>query len=1625
MRGSSTQTGTSLEPARAASALEDAFDREEVFALVLGAARARLDFAALLVVHHDQLRGWRVLADPAYDVRGVDTLELPRTIPAFEGVIASASPAIANVQTGDLFVDGLLELLGGPTAQMLVLPICVRMHALAIVVAHRGAGAFAYGDVADLFPLLADADAALDRVMSLRQRSAATRAPSRADSTGYEIEISYEQDHAARRAATVTHREARSWSELADSIRELIRDGVDHGDPGEEEQLELLYELGQIELEHIGRPEAAIEAWRSALAIDASDARVLDALEQLYARRGRWLDCVELLDKRVALLDEQGPRIAMLLNLAAIARDRLNDPRRAIDALERVVAIEPGHAAASPQLEALYRAKQEWGPVAAQMLDRASRDADPTASLAALVEVAAVYEHKVGDPGAAVLVWLTVLGRDPERAGVLDDVERLGDAAEAWDELTGELASIAGPLERAHPQIAAAAWHLVGRWRRDRLADRIGAIGALERATELAEGDVELGSATRPTFVGRVSALHEELGELYEVDPATAIDHYERALAGRPEAVQLLLALHRLYLVTERWTAIADLLPRLIDALAPSAQIAVIVDLHVELGAVYADRLGRPDDAIDAYQDALALDPKHQLAQRSLASIYERTGNAEALLETTEAEVDASAPEVQLRRYGDLAAAWHEHQRFDRAIACWQKLLALDPDAGIAHDGLVRAQRASQQWVDVATTLRARVRRGAGNYDRDALLELASVLADQLDDVSGATAALEEITARDPDDPAALDAIARLHDRAGRLRPALDALDRLLAQSTDSPTRADLYQRIGQIHLAARDARAARLSLVQAIALDKDNANAREAMARVHLQQGELVSAGEELLRATRLHAQQRDVLRCLADAAWLYRHRLEDTERARECLHRILEIAPDHADAKQALADLLADSQEWESLWPHLEEQVARARADTSVPPAERRDVYMKAAHCAVELGKFARALDLYDLAAQTAPDPSVQILRADALYRSKAIDGAIATLQALANDAANLERVQRIAVYRRLAQIHTELGKPAQAQQWHTKVLDLDPAHRETLSDLVELHLAQERYDDAIASLRELASATTPIAERVSLLERIGDLYQNKLANPGRAMSTYLDALELDGGNRRVLQRLLDLQTSSGQWGRAVETIGKFLERETEGALRGRYYLASAAIKRAELKDASGAFDDYEHALDELLREDPLQPSTRQRAIDAFRDLDALMTEERDWKALEQAYRRMIKRVPAGDSLLVPLWHALGELYRKRLDHVQSAIQAFEVAHALDPAKSPLRTKLLAELYARTGAVQPAAKLVETDPTNPDTYRKLAETALAAGRIDEAWCACRALVVLKQASFDEELVYKRYQPHEVRKAKGVLDADAWAQVRHPDEDRVISSIFALVWEPLVALRAGTAKSFDLKDKDRIPIEDDNRVVARIFRHAARVLNVALPEVYAQPRRSGSLLLANCLEPQSPRPRLVPAVIVGRDMMTGYRDTEIAAAVGAMVALLRPAYYLKLAMSTTEELEAALAAVAQLLQRTIGRPELEPLISVFAPAIKASLTRPVAETLLQLVDRLPDRPDLAKWRASVDAAAHRAGFLVAGELAASAKMMALAGPRSAQRIGELVAYSVSPAYLSLREHLGVAIRPK
>jgi len=146
-------------------------------------------------------------------------------------------------------------------------------------------------------------------------------------------------------------------------------------------------------------------------------------------------------------------------------------------------------------------------------------------------------------------------------------------------------------------------------------------------------------------------------------------------------------------------------------------------------------------------------------------------------------------------------------------------------------------------------------------------------------------------------------------------------------------------------------------------------------------------------------------------------------------------------------------------------------------------------------------------------------------------------------------------------------------------------------------------------------------------------------------------------------------------------------------------------------------------------------------------------------------------------------------------------------------------------------------------------------------------------------------------------------------------------------------------------------------------------------------------------------------------------------------MALLRPAYYLRLALPAIEELDAALGAAATVAGKQVSvKSEIAELAGSFAAEMQKRLAPSAIDSLRELVGRLPaGKSDLVRWRNAVDRTARRAALVVCGELAAAASMVSseptqVGGPRPQEKVRELVTFSVSPAYFTARQRLGLAI---
>ncbi len=555
----------------------------------------------------------------------------------------------------------------------------------------------------------------------------------------------------------------------------------------------------------------------------------------------------------------------------------------------------------------------------------------------------------------------------------------------------------------------------------------------------------------------------------------------------------------------------------------------------------------------------------------------------------------------------------------------------------------------------------------------------------------------------------------------------------------------------------------------------------------------------------------------------------------------------------------------------------------------------------------------------------------------------------------------------------------------------------------------------------------------QKVALLDQISGHYHNQLNNPQKAISALLEALDVKNDDHALLQQVLDLYTETEQWKKAVETINRFIQLTDKSYIRGSYYQAAGIICRDKLKAHDEAIEYFNNALDAFFEEpEKLPQSMLKRALKAFADIDKILTTKRDWKNQERAYRQMIKRLPSGDPILKNLWHALGEIYRSRLVHYESAIQAFEIAQQLDPDNRH-RNEILAELYLVAGpahadkAVVQHMNMLRNEPFKYDSYKALCKIYMDTHQYDKRWCVCNTLAFLKKADPEEMQFYEQYKPRGFVKAKQRMTEDIWRKVYHPNESRYISAILAAIWQGAASIRAMPHKQFGLRRKDRRQIENDQLLFSKIFFYVAQVLNVPLPEVYLQDNQPGEILLANCLD----KHQLVPSFVVRQNLLQGRPEKEVAFAAGTKLTFMRPEHYLKLALPTNTELKTALLSAIVLVRRDFPvPPDMQANVATYLPEMQKRIAPQVLEQLGLVVNRfLNDAPEvnMSKWGHAVEATAHRVGFIICGDLETAARMVSaepsvVGGPQAKDKIKELVLYSVSEDYFAVRHHLGLTI---
>jgi tetratricopeptide (TPR) repeat protein len=1464
------------------------------------------------------------------------------------------------------------------------------------------------------------------------------------------------QDVDALRAVAANYRSAGAWEELSQALRRLIQVGQLGGGEsiGQDELKELFAQLGELEGETLMRTQDSIDAWREVLEIDQGDFRALAALEKLFMQEARWEEAVDILERRARALATPAEQIDVLMQAASLWADKIGDGGSAAEVYERVLQLDPGNQTASIELEGLYKQRKSWVKLVDLLLSRTQYTADAPGRIQLLVQTAGIYEQQLNDLDSAFVTLRAAFQEDYSNDHVAKELERLATAADKWNELIGEYTQLVQGI--ADPKVAADLWVKIARWYDSALRHTDYAIASAQQALQLDNAHVGalqtledfyrkqkkwgdlVGALARHAEVeqeptARVDILLQ-LADTYETqigDMAQATFAYQRALDTDERCIDAIGALERLYRRTQAWD-------RLVEVLTKKAQVVDDVDqgikLRLQVGELWEDRLGDNDRAIEAYKEVLSVDPQNLAALKALDTLFEKTGRMEEYLENLEHQLEVSPEGDRAGIYQEMATTWEEKfGKPERAAEVLEKVLLIEDRNQKAYRDLERLYRQEHKWESLVDTYRKHILVTNDGTERiDLYTKMGVVYETELRDLDRAIDAFSDVLNVEADHADALAGLARLYEETEQWERAVDVMRRLVAVAAEPKLRVDLNYRLGKIFdEQMKDPEPAQEYLVEALSQDPAHVPSMLSLLGLYKRRGDWMKAAQLMVRAEAATVNTLEKTRLLFEAAKIFQEKLSDDAQATELYARVLQLDPEHVDAGEPLSELYFKREEWAPLVPILEMLARKADRKTN---RELTLLYHRLAKAADRLGDNDKALKYYkqsyDLDSTYLP---TLVDRAALLYKQEHWDDAFRIYQTILVHHREAQKDDDIVdIFFRLGRIKLKLGERTKAVNMLEKALEIQPGHRATLQALIDLYSEAGDWEAVIKQKRALlASQATDTDEKFKLSEEIAAIYKDKLNNPQKAIAANLEALNLKPTDHQLLHNLLDLFSETKQWKKAMEILGKLADLET-GKVKARYLVAAGNIANYELHSTDEAVDLYNTALDN----DPDD-------LKAFERIDKIMTAKKDWKNQERNFRKMIKRfgqepTPERKPTVVALWHGLGEIYRSRLKDYKSATAAFEVAVQLDP-DGVARHQILAELYQLSGpdstdkAVAAYRHLVKvsTDFGQMAVHMKtLRRLYMETRQYDRAWCVTSAMAFLRKADPEELQFFEQYRPKGFARARARLTEELWQRnIYHPDEDRYISHIFAAVSQVVAAVRAKEHKDWGLKRKDKRDVATDQLLFSKVFNYVNQVLGVPQPELYLRPESPGELDLANAREKSA----LTPSFVVGANLLQGRPEKELAYVIGKKLTFMRPDHFVRWpnVVPTVAELKVVFLAALKLVTPNLPvKADLAQPVGQYYDALRKLMPPQMMEQLGVVVQRFlatKAEADLHKWSNAVDLTATRAGLLVCNDLDVAARL-AQSEPVSVgvvepkEKIKDLIQWSISDEYFTLREHLGLII---
>jgi tetratricopeptide (TPR) repeat protein len=1064
--------------------------------------------------------------------------------------------------------------------------------------------------------------------------------------------------------------------EGSDDWRRLIRLNEDRFGIARDaaEKVAVLRETAALWEQRGNDKDRARRAVGLAVELDADDADVRAEYERLTEATGAWDELAESYELVLREHPDLVSKPGLLATLASVHDTRRDDPRRALDAYDRLRELDASELEPIEKMEQLATLLSDWA-----VLDRV---------LAAKVELVAADDERAS-------IWRRM---GEARRDMLDDADGAITAYERATELDPESAFTV-----------------------DCLIDLYEAKSDAARLVELYQRRVDLAGEDDGDLKYELLVKSADCFEKKLENRPSAIAALNQALAVRPSDGGVLSALNRLYRAEEMWP---DLLDNLRLEASSCDSVETRASLRRQIAEILAAKMSSHEDALEAYglvlsevpsdADSVAavrkLGQEHEHLRTTAATILvpvlSQSGQHEQLVDVLEmrltTETEPGARASTLRSIADVLDG--KLSRGVDALSALLRAIAEQPDAADLHAEIERLAAATSGWARYADALGERAQ---ATFDtglaRELYTRLGRVaelhLSDERRAVQAYTRAVEQVG----DQPELLEALDRLYGRLGDGQALSEVLERRVAV-VDSPSeQAMLHYRLAVLFITEFNEKGRGLaSLRAALERNPDHEEALEELEGL-TDQRDLFEEAAEVLEGVYRSRGRTDRLAALFEKRVGFAGTAMERIDMRRSLARVLEEeARDPAAAQRVLQQGLVDDPADSALLGELErlapitgnwEGAAAALRDAiekkvDLVPDVARDLCVRVAVWYRDRAEDRKSAEkALEKALEFDPNSDGVLVQIEQLQATSGRErDLVQTLRRRAK--LQLDDDARVSLYRRATDLAGGLGDRELAEAVLREVIATDDANLWALAELTTLRENASDSKEVLSLLLRRIHLGVEESQSRTLRHKAALISRDQLKDAAKATELFAGLFEDDPADAEASRALRELYEGGGKYEELARLLERLIDVAASPADRGtlRMDLAKLRVERFKALDAAV----------EILRSAVEEEPARTEAVVA---LGELYERGKRFDDLAGLLGEQVAQARARGDVEAELGYEarLADVYDARLGDRPKAIESYEAILGRKPEHRAALESLI-RLYRSAQDHAAAARHLET---------------------------------------------------------------------------------------------------------------------------------------------------------------------------------------------------------------------------------------------------------------------------------------------------------------------------------------